>query len=393
MDKENTGVPARDSFIFSGNFHESVPRALFLDTRLTPLERNAWQVIRMKLEPDGVTALPTYEQLRPYLTSMPYAQKASFETVARALKILRLTRWLSLVRKRRAKDGSKQSNVYVLHDEPLTPFEAMRLDDDYFSLVSQSMAHASKAIQRVAQGVLHDIAADPFLAGKRLPTRLEVLMGRASAREDVREDRHELSTGHKSEERSEDILRNQSAHVSQSEAGLKPAQTDSLRIARHAVSSSNKNKKIQLQDMDVHLEIPERFYHLGQAQQRGVLTLLQHLSCTQQQQVLNEWNERCQGNTVRNPAAYLYGIVQKACRGEFNELLHTAAPQVRPSAPPSAQPCESLSESSCALAPPRSDTGYASTPQEKLKIQQHIQHIKALIATVRQGTSMPGSCG
>jgi hypothetical protein len=31
----------QDGFLFSGNRHESVPRALFLDRRLTPLERNA----------------------------------------------------------------------------------------------------------------------------------------------------------------------------------------------------------------------------------------------------------------------------------------------------------------------------------------------------------------
>lgn len=375
MDNATTNAPPGDSFIFSGNVHESVPRALFLDTRLTPLERNAWQVIRMRLEPDGVTALPTYEQLRPYLSCMPYAEKASSETVARALTVLRLTRWLSLVRKRRAKDGSKQSNVYVLHDEPLTPFEAMRLDDDYFSLVCQSMEHASKAIQRVAQGVLHDIAADPFLAGKRLPTRLEVLMGRTGARVDAQEDRHKLSTGHKSEEGCKGILRNQNELASESEAGLKPAETDSLRIAKSAVSSSNKNKKILLQEMVAHLDVPERFCRLTQAQQKGALTLLQHLSPTVQQQVLNEWNERCQSNTIRRPAAYLYGIAQKACRGEFNELVDIQ-PVVQ-SRPPSPAPPPS--------PPLSSGNGYPGTPEEKQKAQQHIQNIKTLLASIRRG--------
>jgi hypothetical protein len=31
---------------------------LFLDRRLTPLERNAWQVFRLMLNDDGVTAFP-----------------------------------------------------------------------------------------------------------------------------------------------------------------------------------------------------------------------------------------------------------------------------------------------------------------------------------------------
>ncbi|HHX3483443.1 TPA: STY4528 family pathogenicity island replication protein, partial [Pseudomonas aeruginosa] len=74
-----------DGFLFSGNRHESVPRSLFLDRRLTPLERNAWQVFRLLLNEDGVTAFPTYDQLRPWLASMPCSAQASHETVARAL--------------------------------------------------------------------------------------------------------------------------------------------------------------------------------------------------------------------------------------------------------------------------------------------------------------------
>ena len=66
-------APSQDGFLYSGNRHESVPRALFLDRRLTPLERNAWQVFRLQLNDDGVTAFPTYDQLRPYLASMPCA--------------------------------------------------------------------------------------------------------------------------------------------------------------------------------------------------------------------------------------------------------------------------------------------------------------------------------
>ncbi len=64
-------TPPSDGFIFSGNRHDSVPRALLLDNRLTPLERNAWQVFRLLLNDDGVTAFPTYDQLCPYLASMP----------------------------------------------------------------------------------------------------------------------------------------------------------------------------------------------------------------------------------------------------------------------------------------------------------------------------------
>lgn len=43
LDTERTGI------IFTGNPHEAVPRRLLLDNRLTPLERNAWQVFRLLL--------------------------------------------------------------------------------------------------------------------------------------------------------------------------------------------------------------------------------------------------------------------------------------------------------------------------------------------------------
>ena len=152
-------APSQDGFLYSGNRHESVPRALFLDRRLTPLERNAWQVFRLQLNDDGVTAFPTYDQLRSYLASMPCAAQASHETVARALTLLRLTRWLSLVRRRRdPKTGRIQGNLYVLHDEPLSPFEAMQLDPDYLGLVSQALTHAAKAVQVVGMNTLREIA-------------------------------------------------------------------------------------------------------------------------------------------------------------------------------------------------------------------------------------------
>src|SRR5882757_7774111 len=156
-----------DGLLFCGNPHESVPRSLFTDDRLTPLERNAWQVIRMQVGRDGVTVFPTYDSLRPYLSSVPCSGRASDETIARALTLLRLTRWLSLVRhRRRAADGRILGNLYVLHDEPLAPNEAIQLDPHYLSLVSDALTHASKAVQRVGFHTLQELASDPMLSGR-----------------------------------------------------------------------------------------------------------------------------------------------------------------------------------------------------------------------------------
>lgn len=370
MDKGQT--PHKDSFIFSGNKQESVPRTLFLDQRLTPLERNAWQVIRMMLQADGITAVPTYEELRPYLTSMPYAEKASFETVARALTILRLTRWLSLAKKRRAKEGAKQSNLYILHDEPLTPFEAMRLDDDYLALVCQSITHSSKAIQRVAAGILQDIADDPFLAGKRLPTRIEILLGRVAdqTEDNETENNKKLSTTHKSEDSLNHLLRNQKTLTSESGMTLQGLENQSIRNPNKVVSSSN-NINILLQTMVNHLQIPERFYQLSEGRQHGILITMQHLSPAIQQQVLIEWDDRCRHQSIHNPAAYLYGIVQKAYKGQFNDLVEPEQPLIKPQKVISSKVVKNPSDAN--------DINKPRTQEELVQIKQHLQTLREII--------------
>src|SRR3546814_14114262 len=106
---------------------------------------------------------------------MPCAGQASHETVARALTLLRLTRWLSLVRRRRdARTGRILGNLYVLHDEPLTPFEAMQLDPDYLQLVSHALGHSAKTVQIVGLHTLKEIGEDTMMAGRTLPSRLPV---------------------------------------------------------------------------------------------------------------------------------------------------------------------------------------------------------------------------
>ncbi len=44
---------------------------------------------------------------------------------------------------------------------------------------------------------------------------------------------------------------------------------------------------------------------------------LQQVEEPQWQAVLDEWAARCRSSTVRSPAGYLFGIIQKAIRGEF----------------------------------------------------------------------------
>ena len=344
-------APVSDGFLYSGNRHESVPRALFLDRRLTPLERNAWQVLRLQLQSDGVTAFPTYDQLRPYLASMPCAAQASHETVARALTLLRLTRWLSLVRRRRdPKTGRILSNLYMLHDEPLTPFEAMQLDPDYLGLVGQALTHAAKAVQIVGMNTLREIAEDPMLNGRTLPTRLQVLAQRMARNEWADASYPQAPVDHESEEGQDGLLRNLEGPSSESEAGLKSAPDGSLRNPKEdrtvRMDRINQVRTVPRAKALQHLRLPERLLRLKDEQQSGALVALQQVDESLRQAVLDEWDARCRNSAVRNPAGYLFGIIQKAIRGEFKAWAGEGgspstppAPPPRPAAPaPSAPP-------------------------------------------------------
>ena len=363
-------APAADGFLYSGNRHESVPRRLFLDRRLTPLERNAWQVFRLQLNDDGVTAFPTYDQIRPYLASVPCGAQASHETVARALTLLRLTRWLSLVRRRRdPRTGRIQGNLYVLHDEPLSPFEAMQLDADYLGLVSQALTHAAKAVQIVGMNTLKEIAEDPLLCGRMLPTRLQVLAQRMARRGWTTPGYPQEGADHESEEGLEALLRN-GAHPSlESEAGRKPALDGSLRIPKEdrtvRIDRMNEVRTVPRVRAMQNLRLPERFLRLKDEQQAGALVALQQVDETQRQAVLDDWAARCGGSTVRNPAGYLFGIIQKALRGEFKAWAGTDATALP--APRAAGPAPSSSPSGSRPADPEVARAYLAQLRSALR--------------------------
>ena len=76
------------------------PKALLLDERLTPLERNAWLTFRALASSDGTVVL-SYDALRGYLPSAPGSKRAAPETVSRAVLCLRLSTWIALVEYRR----------------------------------------------------------------------------------------------------------------------------------------------------------------------------------------------------------------------------------------------------------------------------------------------------
>lgn len=398
-----TGGDAGDGIVFAGKPHESVPRALLLDARLTPLERNAWAVIRLMLNEDGVTAFPSYAQLRPFLASGPGAQNASDETVARALIVLRLTRWLSLARHRRdPTTGRLLGNLYVLNDEPLSPYEALKLDPDYLELVSRALTHASKTIQYLGCQVLNELTEDPRLSGEIPRTRLDGLLERIAAVESsgksmlsdaanlaIAQNDNPPAPPHRAaqsqesadEETGEAALPIPAGPSSESEESAVPS-SDSEEGANSLKARFLRNPKkarsvrtVLYEDLNIKIRtvprasartrvtLPERFARLRPEQQAGALAALQPLETALQQAVLDEWEARCRESTVRKPAGYLFGLIQRALRGEFRAWAGQAAGRAQAATMPDAR-----------------DEAAVDVAMRRAEAQQHIARLKALLA-------------
>ncbi len=317
-------------FLFSGQSHEIMPRRLLLDNRLTPLERNAWQVFRLMLQGQGVVT-PRYEDLQPYLSSVPYGASASRETIARVLTMLRLTRWLSLVSRGRDQiSGRLQGSLYVLHDEPLTPAEAMELDQDYLELVGHALAHATKSVRIVAQHIVEEVRQDINIDQGRLPTRLES-WGEKWTQQGLGQPPGDAF--HDSEQREDHRVRNRAGPRSDSEPGWNAGASGAVRNSNAACTVLKESKCTVPRATSTvdNLHWPTSL-HLSPSERQAVAVALNKLNPADQHAVLNEAGARCAAGGIRKPAAYLMGLIQRALKGDFRPW----ASQVEPS--PVAEP-------------------------------------------------------
>ena len=87
----STGQGPADRMLFLGNRHQSFPTAVIKDSVLEPVDKLVWMVIMLSVhETGGNTAFPGYEAIGKMVNV------SSRSTIARAIAILRATRWLTL---------------------------------------------------------------------------------------------------------------------------------------------------------------------------------------------------------------------------------------------------------------------------------------------------------
>ncbi|AUZ58513.1 hypothetical protein PRJ_1907 [Pseudomonas sp. XWY-1] len=334
--------PALRTIYYGDN--NPLPHALLLDRRLTPLERNTWQVLRWLITERQVKT-PRYEDLQPYLATSPCGKQASRETIARVLNVLRTTRWLSLVDRSRDAQGCLRGCVYVLQGDPLTAAEQLELDSGYAALLQQNLSHATKGVRDVTQHVIAEIQADPQVAqadkdrlGSLPPApqdALPLMNEGADAENSEPGQRHPVRNSHPSATDSEPCSNAPvSAVVRNADAG------------RTVQKDQSKKSTVLAQVEFGRARWPEDL-PLNANERRMATQAMRQLEPEQQQAVINEAAVRCARGEIRKPVAYLMGLIKRACQGEFTlwaARAETSAPKSPPSRIASLTPTEPPAE-------------------------------------------------
>ncbi|ECL4488952.1 helix-turn-helix domain-containing protein [Salmonella enterica] len=348
--KTQSGEPSNEQsgLLFLGNVHDAVPRRLFLDSRLSPLDKMAWVMIRLYAQQNEGAVFPTYDELQCQL-ALPHSDKASRETVSRALLMLRLTGWLSLCKRVRDKSGRIRGNIYAQHDEPLGLFDAEYFDPGWLDVVADACRHTNRTIRLTALAVLQDIKSDTRMRHRH--SRVALIEARLSAPQTPQEmvsSRQKKASGSETEpgqnspsseselsEFKRDILPG-----SDSELSRKSRDGGLVRKSNRYVRSFTQSVKDTYVGAESQLSWPTAVIERLNTPDRDMLEQqLNALPDGLGQRILNDLAGRMKATEVRNVTAYLLANLKRAREGQFNTgdagAVHPPAKPKSVAVPPS----------------------------------------------------------
>lgn len=358
--EKHAGTPdvtnLRSGLLYMGNVHDSIPRRLLLDTRLSPLDKTAWIMIRLYAQQNQGAVFPTYDELQQQLAS-PFNGKASRETVSRVLLMLRLTGWLSLCRRVRDDKGRVKGNIYAQHDEPLSARDAETLDPTWLDTVAMGCAHKNRTVSQTAWSVLSDIQHDPTMRHQhsqmaaiadRLgsPQTPQQMAARVSHRqENFSSSDAELSkksTGSDAELRK--YTPGSDSELSARQGGKTPSSLSELimeSVSYGASAKSNCNVRSFTQSVNKTTYVPELPAELQRSMAaddlRQIAAQLQALPVDAARQVLEGLEQAMVKGSLNNPTGWLLAMIKRARNGELYATAKSPEP-ARP-VPPRQIPC------------------------------------------------------
>jgi hypothetical protein len=307
--------------------------SLTLDQRLTPLERNGWQVLLMLRTTDGLSPLVNMGQLRRYLTCTPCGQRAGAATAWRALAVLRLTGWISFVRHHcDLLTGNVQSVLYRVNERALSFHEACALDDSLEELMATCIGHENKQIKHLAEHVLatsEQTPEPPPIAIREQRNKDDEQPPSAPSQKRSRSNRTSAPT----------------ASANRSTVTQQTKQTRQIPQEQHRTYKTYLYKKERTYRAHTReesdspsalLALPPCLGSAKADQQRDMLAALKRLPSHHRQDVLDELQARSQSGTVRNVVAYFFALVKRVLVGEFH--LWAGRKKQHPAGEPVAMP-------------------------------------------------------
>ena len=213
--------PAMPS-LFSGNRHDGATR-LFFDRRLTPLERNAWQVFRLMLNDDGATAFPDLRAVAALAGVVCCQDRPARNRGAGTDTDAPDPLAEPGARRRDPRPAASSAICTSARRTPdcSRPCSSTRLP----ATVSQALGHSAKAVQIVGLHTLKEIGGRPIAGRTHPPVTVAGVMAERLANQGLTasDSYPQEDAIHDSEEAPEPS--SESNAPTESEAGSKPRQT------------------------------------------------------------------------------------------------------------------------------------------------------------------------
>lgn len=317
----------RSGLLYMGNVHDAYPRGLLLDTRLSPLDKMAWMMIRLYAQQNEGAIFPTYDELQLQLAS-PHKGKASRETVSRVLLMLRITGWLSLCKRVRDEKGRVRGNIYAQHDEPLSFRDAEILDPGWLDTVAEACHNKNKTISQTAYSVLCDIKNDMTMRHRHsrialIESRLDAVQTpqQMAARQRILHPGSESELGQKLPSSDTKTL-SSGSELSTGNGHKSPSSESELSgISRGCDLVRNPNRYVRSNTHSVKRNtyvLPEAFEQLLSLNDRGMVTdQLQALGNEQAQQVLQSLTRALSEGGITNPIGWILAVLKRARAGKL----------------------------------------------------------------------------
>ncbi|MDX1252175.1 MAG: hypothetical protein IDH49_08030 [Gammaproteobacteria bacterium] len=167
-------LPPSDLVLYLGNPYSAHPNILVTHPVLEPVDKTTWMVLKIQLQ-EQRSSIMRFD----YMATARQVNVKSKNTLARAMAILRLMRWMLFYKIDKGRNDKGQflgqHTAFLLFDEPLTLADTLTLDPGYLEFLQQSTDHSHRQVRRVASQILKSLRdemeteRDPLAPQETLP--------------------------------------------------------------------------------------------------------------------------------------------------------------------------------------------------------------------------------